>query len=145
MLLLFTSDIDYFAPSYCRPFTILKAGPTRVEQTAPFNFEVTVVFARAASDSLFSASSYLQAPFTILKAGPTRVEQNAPFNFEVTVVFMSSVTAARIVDNLPPGLWPTGTATWTAISNNGVPSGSECGLLCVFHNSHSMWWPAVRT
>lgn len=88
---------------------------------------------------------YLQAPFTILKAGPTRVEQNAPFNFEVTVVFMSSVTAARIVDNLPPGLWPTGTATWTAISNNGVPSGSECGLLCVFHNSHSMWWPAVRT
>ena len=50
-----------------------------------------------------------------------------------------------IVDNLPPGLWPTGTATWTAISNNGVPSGSECGLLCVFHNSHSMWWPAVRT
>ncbi|WIA18464.1 hypothetical protein OEZ85_009921 [Tetradesmus obliquus] len=64
------------------------------------------------------------APFTIFKAGPTRVEQNAPFNFEVTVAFMSSVTAARIVDNLPPGLWPTGTATWTATSNNGVPSGS---------------------
>lgn len=59
MVLLFKSDIEYFAFLLQAPFTILKTGPTRVEQNAPFNFEVTVVFARAASDSLFSASSLL--------------------------------------------------------------------------------------
>jgi hypothetical protein len=75
----------------------------------------------------------LQAPFTIVKTGPTNVIQNEPFQFEVIVVIMSNAKGLRVVDNLPTGLWPTGTASWTSILSAGSagPGGSEC----TFHKS----------
>jgi hypothetical protein len=66
-----------------------------------------------------------QSPFSITKTGPTKVTQGAPFNFEVNVVFLSTAKGVKIVDEMPAGLWPTGNATWTATSANGVPGGGE--------------------
>jgi hypothetical protein len=75
--------------------------------------------------------SLLQAPFSLTKTGPGRVTQGQPFNFEVTVVFLGTAKGVSILDAMPPGLWPTGNATWsgTLANNQAVPGGGECNML----------------
>ncbi|WIA38754.1 hypothetical protein OEZ86_002047 [Tetradesmus obliquus] len=64
------------------------------------------------------------SPFSITKAGPTKVTQGTPFLFEVNVVMLAPAKGVTIIDEMPPGLWPTGNASWTATSANGVPGGA---------------------
>ncbi|WIA18467.1 hypothetical protein OEZ85_009923 [Tetradesmus obliquus] len=64
------------------------------------------------------------SPFSITKTGPTQVTQGTPFLFEVNVVMLAPAKGVTIIDEMPPGLWPTGNASWTATSANRVPGGA---------------------
>jgi hypothetical protein len=82
-----------------------------------------------AADLTASAESApnLQAPFNITKTGPSKVQPNVPFLFDVVVTVLGLAKGVRIVDDLPPGLFPAGNANWTATPSNGsAPGGGEC-------------------
>lgn len=72
-----------------------------------------------------TATVLLQAPFSIMKSGPAKVSQNVLFNFDVLVVFLATAKGVKVVDDLPSGMSPAGTATWTPTASNGAPAGCE--------------------
>jgi hypothetical protein len=62
-------------------------------------------------------------------------------------VFLGAAKGVSILDAMPPGLWPTGNATWsgTLANNQAVPGGGESYTasmllgLCSMHGWVAYW------